>query len=477
MKKYIFLTLLAVLLADSILADCYLTLDTQKLPHEEFIKQVALIEISKYLEPVTEAPPIGLKADDCEYKLTISEISDRIFLILKGPKISSYADSKLKDLDGFKQALFRIILQEKSGDREKICRAHKEILVDECSKNGALNTETIQTKTGEQSNDLTWQEDEAGRMPWKKAVAYCSNLTLNDYSDWRLPTKDELERLKLIQNRFPNFEKYYYWSSTLNEEYGDYAWGYNASTSSLFDDGWIKNHYSVKCVRSTSGKQSSTAPAIVTVQVPVIEDRDEDTTLEPETIEEEEEVDHTFGWKFVVAPTYMAGFYDVIDIYINNIEEKGEDIEEQNYITIAIAFIPYYQLDSGLRLGAGLGPSAYLAIEENDETVDFMMTPVSIHAGYTFDSGLYLRGGLSLLNATGDYVDSQNLGLLGAIGLEIRRKKMISFGFETGFDSASVELKKYDCSNITNVTSLSDCDKSKETVYPIGLMASFHVIF
>jgi len=450
-------------------------MDAPNLAHKEIIKQVALIEISNYFEPVADTPPTGLKVEDCEYKLTITEISDQMLLILKGPKISLYADSKLKDLDGFKQALFRIILKEKPEEKEKICRTHGALLPDNCTKSITSASETAPIKSTNEVSELVWQKEETGRMSWKKAVDYCSKLSLDNYSNWRLPNKDELEKLTGIQNQFPELDKYYYWSSTLAKDNRDYAWGYNVNTSSLFNDGWIKNRYSVKCVRDKNGSQSTDILSKESKPLPVVEESREETTFATETIGEET-TDNSLGWRFVVAPTYMAGFYDVIDIYIANVEEKGE-IEDRSYITVAIAFIPYYQLDTGLRLGAGIGPSAILEIDENNETVDFMMTPININAGYTFDSGLYLRGGLSLLNASGDFVASESLGLLGAIGLEIRRKKMISFGFEAGFDSASVELEKYDCSSTTNVTSLSNCDKSKETVYPIGLMASFHVIF
>jgi hypothetical protein len=41
---------------------------------------------------------------------------------------------------------------------------------------------------------LTWtKEDNGSDVNWNQAIAYCSNLRLGEYSDWRLPTIDELQ--------------------------------------------------------------------------------------------------------------------------------------------------------------------------------------------------------------------------------------------------------------------------------------------
>ena len=41
---------------------------------------------------------------------------------------------------------------------------------------------------------LTWTKaDNGSDINWNQAIAYCSNLRLGGYSDWRLPTIDELQ--------------------------------------------------------------------------------------------------------------------------------------------------------------------------------------------------------------------------------------------------------------------------------------------
>jgi hypothetical protein len=43
-----------------------------------------------------------------------------------------------------------------------------------------------------------WQDNEHHRTnPWTQAKAYCDNLNLNSYTDWRLPTQDELSDIMI----------------------------------------------------------------------------------------------------------------------------------------------------------------------------------------------------------------------------------------------------------------------------------------
>lgn len=47
-------------------------------------------------------------------------------------------------------------------------------------------------------NELKWSKEASDPMTWKEASDYCSALTENNFSDWRLPNIDELRTL--IQN-------------------------------------------------------------------------------------------------------------------------------------------------------------------------------------------------------------------------------------------------------------------------------------
>jgi len=81
---------------------------------------------------------------------------------------------------------------------------------------------------------LMWQKQTASsEMNWYDAISYCNNLTLAGYSDWRLPTRDELKSI-VDKNQakapyintayFPDTNTSVYWSTSV-ADYRDYAWG------------------------------------------------------------------------------------------------------------------------------------------------------------------------------------------------------------------------------------------------------------
>ena len=93
------------------------------------------------------------------------------------------------------------------------------------SKNGNI---VIDSTTG-----LQWQDDAIGSvMAWTAAIDYCENLTLDTYSDWRLPNLKEL--ISIVDDTkvdpsidtlvFQNTASDDYWSSTTYAGHSDYAW-------------------------------------------------------------------------------------------------------------------------------------------------------------------------------------------------------------------------------------------------------------
>lgn len=69
-----------------------------------------------------------------------------------------------------------------------------------------------------------------GKMIWEDAMGACADLG----DGWRLPTKDELEKIYKYRDKIGGFaSNYYYWSST---EYGnDFAWYFNFGDGSMFN--------------------------------------------------------------------------------------------------------------------------------------------------------------------------------------------------------------------------------------------------
>lgn len=116
------------------------------------------------------------------------------------------------------------------------------------------NKTITDTRTG-----LIWQQTEGGQMDWHAAEAYCSGLFLGGYSDWRLPSVEELETLidndrqnpALDTTFFPDAHPWRYWSSDTDELDQRYAWFVYFSHHMV--DNYGKQGVSfVRCVRGES---------------------------------------------------------------------------------------------------------------------------------------------------------------------------------------------------------------------------------
>jgi len=89
-----------------------------------------------------------------------------------------------------------------------------------------------------------------GQYNWGQAndqLKLLNSLNYKGYSDWRLPTKDELNVLYLNKDFVGGFSTYLYWSSS--EYNADYAW-YQNFTNGGQNYGSKLNYGYVRCVRS-----------------------------------------------------------------------------------------------------------------------------------------------------------------------------------------------------------------------------------
>ncbi|MDD2500820.1 MAG: DUF1566 domain-containing protein [Geobacter sp.] len=104
----------------------------------------------------------------------------------------------------------------------------------------------------DQQTGLQWVRNAniAGNtMTWQQAMDWVSKLTYAGYSDWRLPTKDELVAFSkqggtqpsqwFNGHEFSNVQPSYYWSSSTYTGSTDYAWGV------IMDDGGVDNYAKV----------------------------------------------------------------------------------------------------------------------------------------------------------------------------------------------------------------------------------------
>ena len=99
----------------------------------------------------------------------------------------------------------------------------------------------------ETNTGLMWQQDTApGTYTWQQALAYCENLILAGYNDWRLPNVNELQSIvdysrddpAIDTIYFPNTESKIYWSSSTYVANQTSAWMvgfYNGGVYSDYD--------------------------------------------------------------------------------------------------------------------------------------------------------------------------------------------------------------------------------------------------
>jgi len=88
----------------------------------------------------------------------------------------------------------------------------------------------------DKSTSLMWQKENADSlMDWNAAIAYCENMTLAGYDDWRLPTIKELNSIvdyalfnpAINSEIFPYTASDRYWSSTTSVFDKNKAWAIN----------------------------------------------------------------------------------------------------------------------------------------------------------------------------------------------------------------------------------------------------------
>jgi hypothetical protein len=114
---------------------------------------------------------------------------------------------------------------------------------------GCYETGIGGTKTGIGTGAANTAKIIAGCSEAGIAARICNNLVLNGYSDWFLPSKDELNLMyqNLKQNGVGGFAAYFYWSSS--EYSSNYAWLQSFYDGNQYYNG-KGNHLRVRAVRA-----------------------------------------------------------------------------------------------------------------------------------------------------------------------------------------------------------------------------------
>jgi len=106
---------------------------------------------------------------------------------------------------------------------------------------------------------LMWQQqNDKEQRTWREALDYAGSLTLGGYSDWRLPTRFELESILDLSRYNPAIDTMvfpgtalacYDWSSSDYAGNTYYAWHVNFCNGHVGHNGKSSRYYA-RCVRS-----------------------------------------------------------------------------------------------------------------------------------------------------------------------------------------------------------------------------------
>ena len=118
----------------------------------------------------------------------------------------------------------------------------------------------------DQMTGLMWQATEIRPEKWQQALAYCNQLDLGGYSDWRLPTIKELSTLvdesranpAIDTTFFPGTRSSSYWSSTTFTEHPGFAWHVRFDNGLEYNGGYKGRRYFIRAVRG--GHIAATSP-------------------------------------------------------------------------------------------------------------------------------------------------------------------------------------------------------------------------
>lgn len=108
----------------------------------------------------------------------------------------------------------------------------------------------------DQHSGLMWIVSDGGiQHTWQDALSYCKELVFAGQSDWRLPSKFELEsimdygRVDPAINQVFGCQSSFYWSATPHAANPAYAWSVFCVDGA---DHWVhkSNNYDVRCVRT-----------------------------------------------------------------------------------------------------------------------------------------------------------------------------------------------------------------------------------
>ena len=168
-------------------------------------------------------------------------------------------------------------------------------------------------------------------------------------------------------------------------------------------------------------------------------------------------------WSVGPGIAYVSNINQVIDIYKSNVRAQGRTVDVDKAIPVGISFDADYLMNTGLRIGVGLGPYFRLSGD-----VKHFELPINGTIGYSFlpeeQATPYVKAGIVDHVASGDFFESATPGLFVAGGLDFARRSKISGAVELSFDASKIELDILCAPGQANCTPGTEKLRSYETV-------------
>jgi len=190
----------------------------------------AYIYVNGKKKAMTGAGFTTLLLEEGEYSIKVEKITDDgEWLYTKTKKIFVGEDTSIK-------INFNNISKKPTNKRFKRIEKEKKKKIEKEKEEKKTRFEKMDTLNiiHDKKRDLMWQDNSAAettRKTLEGAKKYCSDLSLDDYSDWRVPTYDELLTIvdysrsnPAIIPVFKNVASHYYWSSSESVSRSSGAW-------------------------------------------------------------------------------------------------------------------------------------------------------------------------------------------------------------------------------------------------------------
>ncbi len=162
-------------------------------------------------------------------------------------EFNSFLNGDLDDLRIYNRALSEAEIKELYGLKNEQNNTQEQYIRDD-------NVGIVK----DNNTNLMWQDNTSVKYQWADAINYCNNLTLANYKDWHLPTKEELSTINNgdAESYFDYFIPYFHWTISVPSDpdasnYGTKAWYIHLGNRGSYYSS-KKNNFNVKCVRGNT---------------------------------------------------------------------------------------------------------------------------------------------------------------------------------------------------------------------------------